>query len=304
MVAPNPQSEPREERSRLLTFAGTASVCVAISLIGLKLWAWWATRSVALLSSFADSLLDLAASLITLFALRFATTPADAEHRFGHGKLEAVAGMIQAVIITGSAAFVGWRVIERFINPQPITEPGVGYFVVIVSFVLTAALVLFQSWVVRRTGSIAVKADAAHYRADLLTTIALAGALYFSTQLGWLYADPIFGLLVVVLILASVREVVVAALRDLLDQELPDGDRAAIQEIALTHSAVLGVHDMRTRSSGADQFIQFHLELDADMTLEEAHSISDEVQAKVSAAYPDADVLIHADPINAGKVPG
>lgn len=296
MTAETQDSQPREERNRLLTVAGSASVSVAIALIVLKLWAWWATASVAMLSSFADSLLDLAASLITLFALRFATTPADAEHRFGHGKSESVAGVVQAMIITGSALFVAWRVIERFMNPLPLTQPSVGYLVVGVSFVLTAVLVIFQSWVVRRTASIAVKADAAHYRADLLTTLALAGALYCSTQLGWLYADPIFGSLVVLLILASVREIIVAALRDLLDQELPDDDRDAIERIALAHAAVLGIHDIRTRSSGADQFIQFHLELDARLTLEEAHSISDQVQAQVSAAYPAAEVLIHADP--------
>ncbi|MGD2168144.1 MAG: cation diffusion facilitator family transporter, partial [Gammaproteobacteria bacterium] len=200
-------------RSRLLTSAGIASVSVAVTLIGLKLWAWWTTHSVALLSSFADSMLDLVASLITLFALRFAMTPADAEHRFGHGKSEALAGVAQSVFILASAAFVGWRVVERFINPLALDEPEVGFLVVAISFVLTTALVLFQAWVVRHTGSLAVKADAAHYRADLLTTIALAGALYFSTQLGWLYADPIFGSIVVFLILASVREILANALR-------------------------------------------------------------------------------------------
>lgn len=296
MAVPADRHEARTDRNRLLTFAGSASVSVAVALIALKLWAWWTTHSVALLSSFADSLLDLAASLITLSALRFAMTPADAEHRFGHGKFEALAGMAQAVIISGSAAFVAWRVIERFINPAPIAAPEVGFFVVGISFVLTAVLVFFQAWVVRRTGSLAVKADAAHYKADLLTTIALAGALYFSTQLGWLYADPIFGALVVLLILASVREIVSVALHDLLDHELPEDDRAAIEQIALAHASVLGVHDIRTRSSGADQFIQFHLELDSRLTLEQAHAISDDVEAQVSEAYPAAEVLIHADP--------
>ncbi|MGD8323906.1 MAG: cation diffusion facilitator family transporter [Gammaproteobacteria bacterium] len=283
-------------RSRLLTSAGIASVSVAVTLIGLKLWAWWTTHSVALLSSFADSMLDLVASLITLFALRFAMTPADAEHRFGHGKSEALAGVAQSVFILASAAFVGWRVVERFINPLALDEPEVGFLVVAISFVLTTALVLFQAWVVRHTGSLAVKADAAHYRADLLTTIALAGALYFSTQLGWLYADPIFGSIVVFLILASVREILANALRDLLDHELPENDREAIEVIALAHQSVLGVHDIRTRSSGADQFIQFHLELDSQLTLEQAHAISDEVEAQVRATYPAAEVLIHADP--------
>lgn len=300
MAATDQRDDARRGRSRLLTIAGSASVSVAILLIGIKLWAWWMTHSVALLSSFADSLLDLAASLITLFALRFATTPADAEHRFGHGKFEALAGMVQAIIISASAAFVAWRVIERFINPQPLEEPALGYFVVGVSFVLTAALVSFQAWVVRRTGSLAVKADAAHYKADLLTTIALAGALYFSSELGWLYADPIFGLIVVLLIVSSVREIITAALHDLLDHELPEADRKAIEKIAFGHPSVLGVHELRTRSSGADQFIQFHLDLDAQMTLEQAHDICDEVEALVSKAYPAAEVLIHADPMMDG----
>jgi ferrous-iron efflux pump FieF len=276
--------------------AGVASVAVAFTLIGLKLWAWLLTGSVAVLSSLADSLLDLVASLITLLAVRFAVEPPDREHRFGHGKSEGVAGLAQALIVTISAGYVGFRAIARLIRPVRLEAPEIGFGVMTASLVLTAGLVLFQHYVTRRTKSLAIAADATHYRGDLLTSSAVIVAIFLSTRYDWTIADPLLGLVIVAVILASVWGIVRTSLDDLLDRELANDRRARIQAIAMAHEAVLGLHDLRTRSAGVHEFIQFHLELDPRMRLEDAHAISDEVESALRREFPAADILIHADP--------
>jgi ferrous-iron efflux pump FieF len=281
---------------RLLRAAGAASVLVAMTLIALKIWAWLATDSVAMLSSLADSLLDLIASLITFFAVRVAVTPADREHRFGHGKSEGIASLAQALIVSGSALYVGAQAVMRLLAPMEVSEPNIGFFVVLVSLLLTIALVAFQTYVVRQTGSLAISADAIHYKADILTAVAVLVAILLSTQLGWHAADPLLGLAIVGLILVSVRAIAVEALDVLLDRELPSETRRQIRAIAAGHVAVRGVHDIRTRSAGATQFIQLHLELDPQLTLKQVHDISNEVERQVLEAFPAAEVLIHADP--------
>lgn len=291
------QQEPlTEPQIRLIRLAGLASVSVALSLIALKVWASLATGSIAMLSSLADSLLDLLASLMTLLAVRFALEPADREHRFGHGKLEAVAGLTQSLIILASAAYVAFHAIERLIAPAPVTEPGVGVIVMLISLVLTIGLVAFQKVVVSRTGSVAIGADELHYRVDVLTGIAVLIAIGASSGLGWHYADPILGLVIVVVILFSVREIVTRVMDILLDRELPAASREEIKAIACSHDEVLGVHDLRTRTSGTHEFIQFHLELDPKLTLARVHEISDAVEADVLDRFPRAEVIIHADP--------
>jgi len=276
--------------------AGVASVTVALSLVGLKLVAWFATGSIAMLSSLADSVLDLLASSMTLIAVRFAFEPADREHRFGHGKLEAIAGLAQALIILGSAGYVAIQATARLILPAAIQAPGIGTGVMLVSLVLTIGLVLFQQLVIRRTGSIAIGADELHYKGDVLTNIAVLLAIGLSTWLEWYWADPVLGLVVVAVILTSVRAIVARAFDVLLDRELPAALRAEIIRIAKEHEEVLGVHDLRTRTSGTHEFIQFHLELKPELRLTRAHEITDEVEAAVMRRFPRAEVIIHADP--------
>ncbi len=285
-----------DRQIRLMRLASYASVAMALILISLKLWAWYATDSVALLSSLADSLLDLVASLITLFAVKVAVSPADREHRFGHGKSEGIAGLAQALIVTGSAAYVGVEAVTRLLAPSPIMQPGLGLGVMFVSLVLTVGLVVFQGFVVRQTGSLAISADAVHYKADILTNVAVLGAIFASVQWQWHILDPLLGLVVVALILLAVRIIAMDAIDVLLDRELPEEDRQRIKDVVVTHPGVKGIHDLRTRSSGAAQFIQFHLELDAEISLVEAHEICDAVESDVQSKFPGAEVLIHADP--------
>lgn len=285
-----------ERRTRLVQSAGVASVSVAVALVVLKIWAWTATGSIAMLGSLADSVLDLFASTMTLIAVRFALEPADPEHRFGHGKLEAIAGLAQSFVITLSAGYVGFRAITRLIEPEPIAAPLAGTVVMLVSLVFTVSLVLYQRFVVRRTGSIAISADALHYKADVLTNIVVLAAIAASSWFGWYRADPILGLLVVLVILASVRAIVLQSLDVLLDRELSVERREQILTIARRHEEVLGAHDLRTRTSGTHEFIQFHLELSPELPLARVHEICDEVEAEVEQRFPRAEVIIHADP--------
>jgi ferrous-iron efflux pump FieF len=291
-----PRGPLTREHIWLIRSAGLASVGVALALVVLKLLAWLATDSIAVLSSLADSLLDLLASTMTYVAVRFAFEPADREHRFGHGKLEAIAGLVQACVILASAAYVAVQAVTRLLAPEPISAPAAGTGVMLVSLVLTIALVLYQRFVVRRTGSIAIGADQLHYLGDILTNFAVLVAIALSSGLGWHRADPVLGLFVVVVILASVRAIVLRALDVLLDRELPSSRREEILEIARAHEQVLGVHDLRTRTSGTQEFIQFHLELKPQLALSRAHDITHEVEAAVRLRFPRAEVIIHPEP--------
>jgi ferrous-iron efflux pump FieF len=269
---------------------------VATLLIVAKAAAWLTTGSISLLSTLIDSALDLAASLVNLIAIRQAIQPPDKEHRFGHGKAEPLAGLAQAGFVCGSAGFLLVHAGERLIRPAPINNTEVGYAVMALSIALTIGLVLYQRFVVRRTGSLAIGADSLHYSADLLTNISVIVALVLSTQFGWMWADPLTAIAISVFILCSAWKILKQSLNLLMDRELPDEDRERIRRIARSHPEVIDIHDLRTRSSGTHLFIQFHLELDGNMTLLDAHTIADQVMSQLERAFPDAEVLIHEDP--------
>lgn len=281
---------------RLKRLAAIASVGVASALIAAKAGAWLATGAVSLLSTLMDSLLDLAASLINLIAVRHAAQPADREHRFGHGKAEPLAGLAQAAFIAGSAAFLLFQAGERLIRPAPIANSEVGIAVMVVSIVLTFGLVVFQRSVVRRTASVAIRSDSLHYQTDLLINLGVIVALFLGGRLGWRAADPIIAIGIGVYIILGVVEILKNSLALLMDRELPDAERARIRAIAQAHPGVIAVHDLRTRSSGTQAFIQFHLEMDGALTLLAAHAIAEAVMGEVQAAFPNAEVLIHEDP--------
>ena len=280
----------------LMRAATYASVSVALVLIVVKAVALAYTDSVALLSSFIDSLLDLGASLINLVAVSHALAPADREHRFGHGKAESIAGLGQAAFITGSAVFLLFEAGDRLIHPSPVENGAIGVGVMGFSIVLTFGLVQFQRYVVRRTGSVAISADSLHYKGDLLMNASVILALVLSTQLGWHTLDPIFAIAIAIYILSAAWKIATNSFDMLMDREFADGERERIRDIALSHAEVREMHDLRTRSSGTSSFIQFHLELDGAMTLLRAHEIADEVEAKIRTAFPAADVIIHQDP--------
>lgn len=285
-----------EDAARLMRLATYASVAVACTLIVAKFGAWLMTGSVSLLSSMVDSLLDAGASLVNLFAVRHALQPADKEHRFGHGKAESLAGLAQAAFIAGSAVYLFVEAIDRLMTPQTVVRTDLGLVVMGISIALTLGLVLFQRHVVAKTGSLAISADSAHYKMDLLLNASVIVALLLTSQLGWQYADPLFALGIAAYIVWGAWEIGYDAYHVLMDREMPDEDRDRIREIVLAHSDVRGMHDLRTRTSGPNVFIQMHLELDPNMPLWRAHDIAEEVMYQVEGVFPNAEVIIHEDP--------
>ena len=279
-----------------MRLASMASVGSALLLIALKFGAFLQTGSVSLLSTLFDSALDAAASIVNLIAVRQSLIPADAEHRFGHGKAEPLAGLVQVAFILGSSVVLVTEVVDRFMDPQPISQPEIGIAVMIASLIVTGLLVLLQRHVVRRTGSIAIKSDQVHYATDFLVNASVIVALVLSTRLGWLWADPAIGLAIAIFIAAAAVRVGKEAFDMLMDREMEEAERTRIKDIVRAHPEVLNLHDLRTRAAGRDKFIQFHLELEGSLSLIDAHRISDAVEADVRAAFPGAEVIIHEDP--------
>ncbi len=282
--------------ARLMRRATYASVAVAGTLIVVKLAAWRFTDSVSLLSTLIDSLLDAAASMINLLAVRHALRPADREHRFGHGKAEPLAALGQTAFIAGSAVFLVIEAGRRLFAPRPVLQVEVGIGVMILAIVVTFALTRFQAHVVRQTGSVAIKADSLHYLGDILVNAAVIVALLLASQFGWHIADPLFGIAIAGYILIVAWRIARGAFDMLMDRELPERERARIRRIVLEHPSVIDMHDLRTRASGRKTFIQVHIELDGGMSLYRAHDVADEVEASLRAAYPGAEVIIHQDP--------
>jgi ferrous-iron efflux pump FieF len=287
---------PSAEAGRLMRLATYASVSVAVGLIAIKVIAFVLTDSVSMLSTLIDSLLDIAASLINLLAVRTALAPADREHRFGHGKAEPLAAMGQSAFIAGSAVFLLVEAGNRLFNPSPIQNTSIGLAVMAISIAATIVLVGFQRYVIRRTGSVAIQADSLHYLSDLFVNIAVVVSLLLWRQFGWAFVDPLFAAGIGCYILWTAWRIAQGAFDLLMDRELPDAARRKIRDIALAHHEVRDLHDLRTRSSGQATFIQFHLELDGDIPLSRAHTVSDEVEDAILVAFPGAEVIIHQDP--------
>jgi ferrous-iron efflux pump FieF len=281
---------------RLTNLAAIASVTVAFVLIAAKGGAWLVTDSVSLLSTLVDSLLDAAASIINLFAIRHAMAPPDREHRFGHGKAEPLAALGQGAFITGSAVFLVIEASQRLVSPRPVEQVGIGIAVMALSIALTIALVAFQRFVIKRTQSVAIKADSLHYVSDLLINATVLVALTVGQFVHMPRLDPILAIAIALFILRSAFQIGRLSLDMLMDRELPDEDRARIVAIAKEHPEVAALHDLRTRAAGPKSFIQLHLEMDAQMPLWQAHSIADEVELNLMQAFPNAEVIIHQDP--------
>lgn len=282
--------------ARLKRLATWAAVGVATTLICVKIWAWVLTGSMSMLASLVDSTLDFVASGLNLLAVRHALTPADEEHRFGHGKAEALAGLGQAAFIGGSAAFLFFQSLDRMFNPSPVTQTSVGLAVMGVSLLLTIGLVGFQRYVMARTRSLAIGADQLHYSTDIFTNIGVIVAFVLSGLWGWHFADPLISLMIAFTIAWGAFKILSGSWQELMDREFDEADRSRIKQIVSAHKEVVSLHDLRTRRAGHRSFIQLHLELPPDMTLKVAHRISDEVENEILKAFPEAEVLTHQDP--------
>ena len=280
---------------RLLRQATLASLTVAVILIVAKGVAWWLSGSVSLLAGLTDSLLDGAASLLNLLAVHYSLRPADDDHRYGHGKAEALSAIAQALFIAVSAVLVAIQAVEHLRHPEPLGSPELGIAVMLLSLALTVALLAFQYRVIRITGSTAIRADSLHYRSDLLLNSSILAALVLA-WFGWQQLDAIFGLGISVYILWSAVQIAREAVAVLMDEELPPDVSAQMLELACQVPGVLGAHDLRTRISGTHWFVQLHLELPGALSLTVAHDLCEQVEKAIIAAYPKAEVLVHADP--------
>ena len=286
-----------EANKRLLKQATYASVATASVLILAKLIVWFMTGSMSLLATLLDSTMDVLASLITLFAVRIAITPADDDHHFGHGKAEQLAVLAQSAFIGGSAVVLLLNTLDRITGDDIIVEnERIGVAVMIFSLLATVALLAFQRHVIKQTDSPAIKSDSLHYQVDLLTNIAVLLALAGS-GLGYTQMDNILALLIGAYMLFSVRTLAWEAIKQLMDQALPEEDLREIERRALSIDGVLGIHNVRTRVSGTTPFIEMHLDLLADITLDDAHEIGARAKRAVLDYLPDADVMFHLDPV-------
>jgi len=281
---------------RLRMRATYASLAVAAVLIAAKLVVWISTGSVALLSSLVDSLVDAAASLVNYFAVRQAIVPADREHRFGHGKAEPLAALGQSAFLTGSALLLMFEAVRRLVSPAPVEDPRAGIAVMVFAIAVTAVLVAYQRYVVQQTRSLAIGADELHYRSDLILNLGVIATLLAGSALRLPILDPLFGGAVGLWIIYGAVKIARLSLTQLMDQEMPDDERARVRAIAESHPEVTAVHDIRTRIAGPTTFIQLHIEMDGGMNLLRAHEISDAVEAQLQAAFPHAEIIIHEDP--------
>ena len=281
---------------RLMRLATVASMSVALILVVAKLAAWRITDSVSMLSSLVDTSLDLVSSMVTFLAVRHALVPADDDHRFGHGKAEGLAGLVQAGFIAASGCALLVAVVERLGNPKQVREEMVGLVISGLAIFLTAALVAFQRHVVRRSGSLAIGADMAHYATDLVATLLTGGGLFLSGLLDLPLIDSGVAGVVALYLLHGGWKVGRASLDVLMDRELPVEESTRIEEIARRHAGVIDVHELRTRSGGLTKFVQLHIEVAHNLSLVEGHAIGQEVEMEIARAFPAAEIIVHVDP--------
>jgi len=294
-------AEKSKDYSGLVKLAAYSASGTALLLVIIKLYAWFVTDASSMLASTTDSLLDLFASIMNVVILRYALAPADNEHRFGHGKAESLAGLVQSAFVMGSALLLIFHGIGRMITPQTILRSDVGIVVTIVAIVLTLCLVVIQKIVIKKTQSVAISADALHYQSDLVLNLGVLLALFLSGSI-WARADGFFTILVGLFLLWGAAQIVWLSIYQLMDHELTEDEQSFITDIVVNHGKAYGLHDLRTRQSGPVKFIQFHLELDDKLSLFEAHAIGEVIEKEIEAALTPCEVLIHHDPYSQSDV--
>ncbi len=291
-----PMTAQEALRAKLTRSAAFASIAMALFLVGAKVWAVLQTSSTAMLGSLADTTLDLIASIATLVGVWIAARPADRDHRFGHGKAEALSAMFQVVLISLSAFGLAFRAIQQWISGSRVAEAQDGIIVSAVAIFATLALLGWQRHVIRRTSSIAIATDHLHYKSDLALNLAVIAALVLDRYGGIPGADPLFGLAIALWLGFSAFRAAGEAIDHLMDKEWPEERREEFLAAISNHPELRGVHDLRTRHAGARDFVQFHAAVDPQMSVAEAHRVMDELEARIEREFPGVEVLIHPDP--------
>jgi ferrous-iron efflux pump FieF len=285
-----------QENAALNRSAALASTAVAALLVGLKGWAAWTTGSTAMLGSLADTALDMISSIATLVGVWVAGQPADRQHRFGHGKAEALSAMFQVVLISISALALGYHAVQQFIAREPTASAGDGILVSALSIAATLGLLAWQRHVIARTRSVAISTDHLHYKSDLLLNLAVIAALVLEQRFAVTHADPVFGLGIALWLGWGAWNASQEAIVQLMDREWPEEKRQRFIDVIARHPELRGVHDLRTRTSGNRDFVQFHVWVDPDMSVRAAHNVMDEIELKLRAEFPGVEMLIHPDP--------
>lgn len=276
--------------------AAIASVGTACFLLILKVYAAFITSSVAMLGSLADSGLDLIASLVTLFAVRYAAMPADNDHRFGHGKAEALSALFQVMLIAASAIAIAWRAAVRWQDGAETSAPEYGIAVSLIAIAATLALLLYQRRIIKQTSSVAIGADHVHYQSDLLLNAAVIAALILDNILSIRGADALFAIIIAIWLAWGAWRAANEAIDQLMDKEWPEEKRLRFAQIAARYPELTSLHDLRTRSSGGHNFVQFHVDMNPNMTVKESHDILDRVEESLRGEFPQTEILIHIDP--------
>ena len=284
------------ERARLTQRAAIASITMAVVLVSLKTVASWQTGSVAMLGSLADSALDLLASIVTLLGVRFAAMPADDDHRFGHGKAEALAALAQVILITISALGIAWRAIDRLQYGAPTDGLEMGVGVSAFAILATFALLAYQRQVIRKTGSIAIRTDNVHYQSDLFLNLSVIAALVLDQMLGWRAADPVFGIGIALWLMWGAWKAASHSIDQLMDKEWPKEELEEFLVAVRDYSELDGLHDLRTRHAGTYRFVQFHVWVPGNWTVREAHDRMDAIEETLQSRFPGTEFLIHLDP--------
>jgi ferrous-iron efflux pump FieF len=292
------------DHARLTRGAAYASIAMALFLSALKIWAVWRTGSTAMLGSLADTALDLVASLATLVGVLIAARPADESHRFGHGKAEALSALFQVILISISACGIAFRAVAILIEGGRVEAAADGILVSVIAIAATVALLAWQRYVIRKTGSLAIRTDNVHYKSDLLLNLAVIAALALDQYLGFAQADPLFGLAIGAWLLWGAWRAGREALDNLMDKEWPEDKRRRFVELAARHPELSKLHDLRTRTAGNRDFVQFHVDLPPGMSIADAHAITERVERDLLGAFPGAELLIHIDPEGHVDEPG
>lgn len=282
--------------SNLVNHATFAAVSMATVLVAAKAFAWWVSGSLTIQASLLDSMSDLLSSMINFFAVRYARKPANDEYRFGHGKAEALAGFLQSVLIIVSTFWIVWHAYQHHHMLEEISSHNWALWVMVISTILTFCLVIFQIYTIRRTNSIAVKADFLHYQADILSNIAAIIALLAMKWFAVAWVDTVFGIGIALFLLYGSVSILKQSFNILMDKELPKTVRQKIVRLINKHPKVIDAHELRTRSAGHVDFIQVHITLEPTLSLQDAHNISEEVEKAIQDNYPQSEVLIHLDP--------
>ena len=294
----HPSHESSASGSQLARLASYASVGVALVLLAAKIIAWWSTESLSMLSSLTDSLFDAVTSTVNLLALRYALKPADDDHRFGHTSIEDIAGLAQFAFISASMLLIILQSTERLFEPHPLTHEMLGIYVSLGAMAVTSILVVFQSYAARKSRSLIIAADRLHYAGDVFFNGGVLIALFLSLQYGIVWADPAMAIGIALVILWSARGIGVRAFNNLMDREMPAAEKEKILALVTATPQILGCHNMKTRYSGAKVFIQMHVDMPASLGFEEAHTIVDRLEAEIRSLFPDAEVIIHPDPVS------